>query len=223
MKAMDREGAIPEEELQAVVDQWRAANPRIVKLWRDYEAAAMTAIRERRTVRRGIRLQASAQELSAREAVAGVPVRPYSVREGVEVAFSYRDGNLFIKLPSGRKLCYWGAQVRMNPAKGREEIVYMGVNQTTKQWGITETYGGKIVENVTQATARDCLAAAMRRVTAMGYRIVMHVHDEMIVDVPKEDRDALERINGAMSDPIPWAPGLPLKGDGYECDFYKKD
>lgn len=223
MKAMDREGAIPEEELQAVVDQWRAANPRIVKLWRDYEAAAMTAIRERRTVRRGIRLQASARELSAREAVAGVPVRPYSVREGVEVAFSYRDGNLFIKLPSGRKLCYWGAQVRQNPAKGREEIVYMGVNQTTKQWGITETYGGKIVENVTQATARDCLAEAMRRVTAMGYRIVMHVHDEMIVDVPKEDRDALERINGAMSDPIPWAPGLPLKGDGYECDFYKKD
>jgi DNA polymerase len=51
----------------------------------------------------------------------------------------------------------------------------------------------------------------------------MHVHDEMIVDVPKEDRDALERINGAMSDPIPWAPGLPLKGDGYECDFYRKD
>jgi DNA polymerase len=223
MKAMDREGAIPEEELQAVVDQWRTANPRIVKLWRDYEAAAMTAIRERRTVRRGIRLQASGLELAAREAAAGGPVRPYSVREGVEVAFSYRDGNLFIKLPSGRKLCYWGAQVRMNPAKGREEIVYMGVNQTTKQWGITETYGGKIVENVTQATARDCLAEAMRRVTAMGYRIVMHVHDEMIVDVPREDRDALERINGAMSDPIPWAPGLPLKGDGYECDFYKKD
>lgn len=223
MKAMDREGAIPEEELQAVVDQWRAANPRIVKLWRDYEAAAMTAIWERRTVRRGIRLQASGLELAAREAAAGGPVRPYSVREGVEVAFSYRDGNLFIKLPSGRKLCYWGAQVRMNPAKGREEIIYMGVNQTTKQWGITETYGGKIVENVTQATARDCLAAAMRRVTAMGYRIVMHVHDEMIVDVPKEDRDALERINGSMSDQIPWAPGLPLKGDGYECDFYRKD
>ena len=183
----------------------------------------MTAIRERRTVRRGIRLQASVQELSAREAVAGGPVRPYSVREGVEVAFSYRGGNLFIKFPSGRKLCYWGAQVRQNPAKGREEIVYMGVNQTTKQWGITETYGGKIVENVTQATARDCLAEAMRRVTAMGYRIVMHVHDEMIVDVPKEDRDALERINGAMSDPIPWAPGLPLKGDGYTCNFYMKD
>ena len=223
MKAMDREGAIPEEELQAVVDQWRAANPRIVKLWRDYEAAAMTAIRERRTVRRGIRLQASGPELAVRVAAAGGPVRPYSVREGVEVAFSYRDGNLFIKLPSGRKLCYWGAQVRQNPAKGREEIVYMGVNQTTKQWGITETYGGKIVENVTQATARDCLAAAMQRVTAMGYQIVMHVHDEMIVDVPKEDRDALDRINRAMSDPIPWAPGLPLKGDGYECNFYKKD
>jgi DNA polymerase len=111
----------------------------------------------------------------------------------------------------------------VDPVSGREQIVYMGVNQTTKQWQEVETYGGKLVENVVQATARDCLAVAMTRVAAMGYRIVMHVHDEMIVDVPKEDRDALERINGAMSDPIPWAPGLPLKGDGYECDFYRKD
>ena len=80
-----------------------------------------------------------------------------------------------------------------------------------------------IVHNCTQAVARDCLAEAMTRVTDMGYTIVMHVHDEMIADVPTEDTDALQRINGAMSDPIPWAPGLPLKGDGYECAFYKKD
>ena len=90
-------------------------------------------------------------------------------------------------------------------------------------WTVLETYGGKLVENVVQATARDCLADAMTRVSDMGYQIVMHVHDEMIVDVPIEDTDALKRINAAMGTPISWAPGLPLRGDGYECDFYKKD
>ena len=198
MRAMDKGGTIPDEELQSVVDQWRAANPNIVKLWRDYERAAMTAIQEHRPIRRAI-------------------------RGGICVIFSYIKGNLFIQLPSGRKLCYWGARIRQDDRTGREQIVYMGVNQTTKQWTETETYGGKLVENVVQATARDCLAEAMKRVTAAGYSIVMHVHDEMIVDVPKEDREALQKINAAMGAPISWAPGLPLKGDGYECDFYKKD
>ena len=194
MKAMDKEGKIPEEELQSVVDQWRQANPKVVKLWRDYEAAAKLAILEHRTVR-----------------------RPRGV------TFSYINGNLFIKLPGGRKLCYWGARIRQDAVNGREQIVYMGVNQTTKQWQETETYGGKLVENVVQATARDCLAVAMTRVSEMGYNIVMHVHDEMIVDVPVEDTEALDRINAAMAAPIDWAPGLPLKGDGYETTFYKKD
>lgn len=194
MKAMDRGGTIPEEELQGVVDQWRAANPHIVKLWKTYEMAAKTAIGDQRAVR---------------------------LRNGV--VFSYKNGNLFIQLPSGRKLCYWGAKLKTDPKDGREHIVYMGVNQETKQWGEAETYGGKLVENVVQATARDCLAVAMRRVTAMGYQIVMHVHDEMIVDVPLEDKDALARINETMGAPIDWAPGLPLKGDGYETPFYRKD
>ena len=223
MRAMDRGGSIPDEELQSVVDQWRAANPMIVKLWRDYEAAAKTAITERRTVRRGIRIPA--ENLADREYMAGGPVRPYSVRDGIRVEFSYDRGNLLIRLPSGRRLCYWQARVREDPRTGRESIIYMGVNQVTKQWGETETYGGKLVENVVQATARDCLAEAMRRVDAMGYTIVMHVHDEMIVDVPQRqaDPDALARINEAMGAPISWAPGLPLRGDGYECEFYRKD
>lgn len=221
MKQMDKSGTIPEEELQAVVDQWRDANPMIVKLWRDYEAAAKLAIEEKRTVRRGIRLQAD--NLADRERMAGGPVRPYSVREGCSVAFTYRDGNLFVKLPSGRSLCYWGARIRQDDRTGREQIVYMGTNQTTKQWEETETYGGKIVENVVQAVARDCLAEAMQRVTDLGYHIVMHVHDEMIVDVPLEDTEALETINRCMGAPIDWAPGLPLKGDGYETPFYRKD
>lgn len=194
MKRMDREGSIPEEELQAVVDSWRAANPKVVKLWRLCEIAVRTAIEEHRTVR---------------------------LQHGLE--FSYINHNLFIKLPGGRKLCYWDAKLKMDPRDGREHIVYMGVNQETKQWGETETYGGKLVENIIQATARDCLAVAMTRVSELGYKIVMHVHDEMIVDVPVEDTEALDVINACMAEPIDWAPGLPLKGDGYETAFYKKD
>ena len=219
MKAMDSSGSIPEGEMQNIVDHWRQANPMICKLWRDFEAAAKTAIKERRTVRRGIRVPA--ENLAEREHVAGGPVRPYSTRDGVRVEFSYKNGNLFVRLPSGRRLCYYHARIREDGWK--ESVVYMGVNQTTKQWQEVETYGGKIVENIVQATARDCLAEAMQRVTDMGYQIVMHVHDEMIVDVPVEDTGALARINKAMSDPISWAPGLPLKGDGYETTFYKKD
>lgn len=194
MKRMDREGSIPEEELQAVVDSWRNANPKVVKLWRLCEIAVRTAIEEHRTVR---------------------------LQHGLE--FSYINHNLFIKLPGGRKLCYWDTKLKMDPRDGREHIVYMGVNQETKQWGETETYGGKLVENIVQATARDCLAVAMTRVSNLGYKIVMHVHDEMIVDVPVEDTNALEVINACMAEPIDWAPGLPLKGDGYETTFYKKD
>ena len=194
MKRMDREGSIPEDELQAVVDSWRNANPKIVKLWRLCEIAVRTAIEEHRTVR---------------------------LQHGLE--FSYINHNLFIKLPGGRKLCYWDTKLKMDPRDGREHIVYMGVNQETKQWGETETYGGKLVENIVQATARDCLAVAMTRVSNLGYKIVMHVHDEMIVDVPIEDTEALDVINACMAEPIDWAPGLPLKGDGYETTFYKKD
>lgn len=194
MKRMDKGGSIPEDELQSVVDQWRQANSNSVKLWRTCELAARTAIEEHRTVR---------------------------LKKGL--AFGYINGNLFIKLPGGRKLCYWNTRLKLDPRDGREHIVYMGVNQETKQWGETETYGGKLVENIVQATARDCLAISMQRVAALGYNIVMHVHDEIIVDCPIEDTGAMERINACMAEPIPWAPGLPLKGDGYETPFYMKD
>ena len=194
MKRMDKGGSIPEDELQSVVDQWRQANSKVVKLWRTVELAARTAIEEHRTIR---------------------------LKNGI--AFGYINGNLFIKLPGGRKLCYWNTRLKLDPRDGREHIIYMGVNQETKQWGETETYGGKLVENIVQATARDCLAISMERIAALGYNIVMHVHDEIIVDCPVEDTDAMERINACMAEPIPWAPGLPLRGDGYETPFYMKD
>lgn len=173
MKRMDREGAIPEAELQEVVNSWREANPKVVKLWRTCEMAAKTAIKEH---------------------------RPVSIRNNIQ--FSHINGNLFVKLPGGRKLCYWATKLKVDPTDGREHIVYMGVNQETKQWGETETYGGKLVENIVQATARDCLAVAMERVSALGYEIVMHVHDEMIVDVPEEDAGALDVINDCMAQPL---------------------
>lgn len=194
MKRMDKGGSIPEDELQSVVDQWREANPKVVKLWRTCELAAKTAIQEHRTVR---------------------------LAHGI--AFSYINRNLFIQLPSGRKLCYWDTRLKQDDYTGRLSITYMGVNQETKQWGETETYGGKLVENIVQATARDCLAVAMTRVSALGYKIVMHVHDEIIVDVPNTDTEAPGRINALMAQPIDWAEGLPLKGDTYETPFYKKD
>ena len=106
---------------------------------------------------------------------------------------------------------------------GHDALTYMGVDQTTKQWKRIDTWGGKIVENIVQAVARDCLAETMRRVDQMGYRIVMHVHDEIIVDASKDDTDALERICAVMGEPIDWAPGLLLRGDGYETEYYKKD
>lgn len=194
MKQMDKGGSIPEEEMQGIVDQWRAANPKVVKLWKTCEMAAKTCIEERRTVK---------------------------IRRGI--AFRYIQGNLFITLPNGRHLCYWGTRLAEDPRGWGTKLIYKGVNQTTKQWGDVETYGGKLVENIVQATARDCLAEVMKRVSSLGYKIVMHVHDEIIVDVPNEDKDAPAKITAIMGEPISWAMDLPLKGETYETSFYKKD
>ena len=96
-------------------------------------------------------------------------------------------------------------------------------NQTTRKWERTETYGGKLTENIVQSIARDCLADKMMPLDRQGYDIVFHVHDEIILDVPREDKDAAAVIDKVMGEPIDWAPGLPLKGGTYECDFYRKD
>lgn len=143
-----------------------------------------------------------------------------TVRLAHEVTFQCMDGILFIGLPSGRRIAYWDARIE-ETSKG-ECITYAGVGDT-KRWCRLETWGGKLVENIVQAVARDCLAVAMQRIDAMGYDIVMHVHDEIIADVPVEEKDALEKINRVMAKPVPWAPGLPLKGDGFETPYYKKD
>lgn len=135
------------------------------------------------------------------------------------VHFVYESGFLFIRLPSGRRLAY--VKPRIEPNRfGKESVTYEGVGES-KKWQLIETYGPKIVENIVQATARDILAEAIRRLERAGYRIVMHVHDEVVIEAPSGA--SLETICEIMSEPPDWAKGLLLRADGYICDYYKKD
>ena len=136
------------------------------------------------------------------------------------MTFSYRAGMLFITLPSGRRLSYVKPRLETNRF-GRSAITYEGVGES-KKWMRIETYGAKLTENIVQATARDLLAQAMLRLQAAGYKIVMHVHDEAVCEVP-EGESSVEEVCRIMSEVPSWASGLPLNADGYECAFYKKD
>nr|DAR99106.1 MAG TPA: DNA polymerase I [Caudoviricetes sp.] len=134
------------------------------------------------------------------------------------LTFRMASGILQIKLPSGRLLSYPLAKIVDN------KICYMGQNKTTHQWQEFETYGGKLVENIVQAIARDCLGETILRVTKKGYNISFHVHDEIIAEVPASDSaKALSEIKKIFATPISFAPNLPLKGEGYTTPYYLKD
>lgn len=135
------------------------------------------------------------------------------------IRFVYQSGMMFVYLPSGRKLVYVKPKMGVN-RYGNESVTYEGVGEQ-KKWLRLESYGPKFVENIVQATARDILAEAMLRLTAHGYNIVMHVHDEAVIEAPAET--SLEDICTIMGEPPAWAKGLLLRADGYVCDFYKKD
>ena len=199
MKQMDTTGSVPEEEMAGIVQQWRHESPKIVNMWKACQNAAVAVITGRQPRRIISSLQGTEFYM---ENVAGYPV-------------------LMIRLPSGRPIAYWDPKVMESDMGPR--VTYMTQNQTTKKWERAETYGGKLTENIVQSVARDCLAEKMKQLTAQGYNIVFHVHDEMILDVPKDDVDAAKIVDRFMSEPIDWAPGLPLKGGTYECDFYRKD
>lgn len=143
------------------------------------------------------------------------PGRTFSVQRGV-VKYRKDADALRCKLPSGRILTYWDAGLDLDGS-----ICFMGQNQTTRKWEKTETWGGKLVENIVQAVARDCLAIAMLRLDAAGYGIVFHVHDEVVIEAPEGSK--WEDAAAIMGEPIPWAPGLLLRGDGYSTPFYMKD
>ena len=132
------------------------------------------------------------------------------------VHFETRNGMLFVTLPSGRKLAYVKPRLEENQY-GSESITYMGTDQQ-KRWSRIETYGPKLVENITQALCRDILAFAMK--SLREYRIVAHVHDEVILEVPMET--SLDSVCELMGRTPPWVPGLELRADGYQCGFYQK-
>ncbi|EJO5347319.1 DNA polymerase [Clostridium botulinum] len=192
IRAFDKTGSIPDEDLPKLVSDWRKASPHITQFWWNVDKAAKKAITEKTTV---------------------------ALHHGIK--FIYDPGVLFIQLPSGRKLSYLRPKIEEGKF-GSDVITYEGMEQTSKQWKRIETYGPKLVENIVQAFARDCLAETMVRVEKKGFKIVMHVHDELVLDVPKEI-GSVEEICSIFAESIEWAPGLPLKADGYECNYYMKD
>ena len=140
-----------------------------------------------------------------------VPTRVKNIR------FAWRSGMLFITLPSGRQLAYVKPRIGENQFGG-ESVTYMGVSGT-KKWERLESYGPKFVENIVQGTARDILCYAMR--TLRNCAIVAHVHDEIIIEADR--RISLFAVCEQMGRTPPWAKGLKLRADGYECEFYQKD
>lgn len=195
MGALDM--GLTEEELPEIVSRWRDANKRIRNLWYAMEAAAVSVIQT------------------------GAPAGVSGIMLAREVDSANALDFLTIRLPSGRKLYYASPCLGVNQW-GNASIMYQGMDQTTKKWKQIETYGGKLVENVVQAIARDCLADAIEHLEAGGYEVVFHVHDEVVIDCPP-DRADLDRVAAIMSMPLPWAPDLPLGADGWIGDFYKKD
>ena len=146
-------------------------------------------------------------------------VRERTTTECRGIRFIYQSGMMFIVIPSGRKLVYVKPRMGVNRF-GNESVTFEGVGEQ-KKWLRLESYGPKFVENIVQATARDILAEAMLRLDAHGYKIVMHVHDEAVIEAPANT--SLEDICEVMGQTPAWAKGLLLRADGYICDFYKKD
>ena len=138
------------------------------------------------------------------------------------VKFIGAKSMLFIELPSGRRLAY--VRPRIIEGKYGEALQYWGTNQETKKWGLVDTYGGKLTENIVQAVARDCLAETLLRLDTCGYEVCLHVHDEVIVEVPIDKaEEQLKNICDIMGTEISWAKGLPLNAAGYITKYYKKD
>ena len=184
---------LSDTEMQEIVTSWRKASPHIKQLWYDVGNAAIEAVRERATV---------------------------ALHHGV--SFACKSGMLFITLPSGRKLAYTRPRLELDPERDKEGLTYMDTREKEGHFIRQRTYGGKLVENIVQAIARDCLAVAIKRLEAENYNIVMHIHDEVVIERP-DDTCNLQHVCEIMGRPIKWAPGLILTADGYVTDYYRKD
>jgi DNA polymerase len=196
MGALDM--GLKEDELQPLVTAWRNSNPNVVAFWWDVDRMVKNALDNPGTIQR---LPCAADRTS--------------------LCAQMTRNLLSITLPSGRRIRYYKPKIDVNRF-GSESITYAGLD--SGKWGRVETYGPKLVENIVQATSRDCLRDAMMRVAEVFPDIVMHVHDEMIVEVNEEQaEDALGYMQECMGKPIEWAPGLLLRGDGYTTKYYRKD
>ena len=187
---------LTEEELPEIVQRWRRANRQICGLWYAVENAALTVM-----------------ETAQPQGINGLIF-------ALEGDLIFGQNFLTVQLPSGRKLFYCKPYLKENQF-GKMAIHYHTMGQQTRKWEVTSTYGGKMTENIVQAIARDCLAVTLERIAAKGLQVVFHVHDEVIIDAPMET--TVDEICGLMAEPIPWAPGLVLKGAGFENDYYMKD
>lgn len=187
---------LTEDELPDIVSRWRQANPRIRDLWYAVENVALAAM-----------------ETARPQAIRGLIF-------ALEGDLLYGQSFLTVRLPSGRKLYYPKPFLKENQF-GKQALHYYTVGQQTRKWEVASTYGGKMTENIVQAIARDCLAVTLERIYDRGLQTVFHVHDEVIIDAPMET--TVEEICDLMAEPVPWAPGLILKGAGFESSYYMKD
>lgn len=183
--------AIDDDLAETVKADWRNANNKIVRFWWDCEAAAIKAVKQRGNT--------------------------FKVRS---VAFRVVGSYLFCKLPSGRVLAYYQPQISIGNFD-KEQVTFMGTNSVTRKWERQQTYGGKLVENITQAVARDLMAEAMLRVEDKGYQVVLSVHDELIAEA-ENDFGSVEEFEASMCQLPPWADGLPVTAEGFECRRYRK-
>lgn len=187
---------LTEEELPGIVKMWRDSNKNITGLWWAIGSTAIEVV-----------------EGSGRKAVNGIIFeKEGDLSNGLDF--------LTVQLPSGRKLYYVNPETKLNSWDSKV-ITYMAQNQTTGKWETAETYGGKLVENIVQAIARDCLAVSIKRLTEKGFKIVMHIHDEVVIEAPMET--TVDEVCEIMGKEIEWAKGLLLRADGFETMYYKKD
>ena len=195
LKAFGADKSMTEEEMVQTVDLWRGSSPHICALWKSLEKAAIRCVVRREP----------------------------SISTVGNILFEYENRVLWMTLPSGRRIAYWGIQYDDTAELvGGKSLSYLGVNQTTRRFERIPTWGGKLTENLVQATARDCLKESMLALRAEHFDIRAHVHDEVIISEPIGGRTVEEvcRIMGATP---AWATGLPLRADGYETPYYKKD
>lgn len=206
LTTMDIKKALTEEEKPEILSKWREANKKVVSLWKSLENAAKRCIGTR-------------------------TAQVYEIDALASVTFRYESGAMTIELPSGRKLFYPSARLGNRTIQGVngdfdvQDISYFGQDQTTGKWVNLHTYGGKLTENIIQAISRDLLANAIFKVFDLGYNIVLHVHDEIAAEIPKDGNEdkVLQQMIDAMCTAPEWAANIPLRAAGYITDYYKKD